>query len=152
MKRGIATLLGVVLVALLVGGTAAADEHGAVGGASATSGGAESATGAGVGGDFAVGGSGVGGNLGSGGSGVGGDFGVGGSGVGGNLGRSLLHIGPVGRIGPIGPVGELSDHEGVRVVFGPYAQVSLAEKILVVEEQLLEAGAGDADEPEFGPL
>lgn len=73
-------------------------------------------------------------------------------GVGGDFGRGFLYIGLVGPIGPIGLIGDPSDRLGLGVVFGPEGQGSLAEEVFVIQEQLFQAGAGDAGELQFGLL
>jgi hypothetical protein len=72
--------------------------------------------------------------------------------IGGDFGRAFFDIGPIGRIGPIGLIGEIADHLSLRVGLGPQRQASLAEEILVVLEQLFQAGAGDVSELELGFL
>jgi len=72
--------------------------------------------------------------------------------VGRDLGRSLLDIGPIGRIGPIARVGKLSDCLCLLVVLGPERQTVLAQEVLIVDQQLFQARAGDADQLELGLL
>ena len=71
--------------------------------------------------------------------------------VGGDLGRGgaqRVRIGRVRRVGLVTP----AHGEGLGRILVPEAQTVLAEKVLIIEHQLLEAGACDIGELELGLL
>ena len=76
-------------------------------------------------------------------------------------GGEIRPIGPIRRIRRIGRIGALDGsapenrgHAAYGESFGalgcPLRQVALAEEVLVVEEQFLEAGAGDVEQAQLG--
>ena len=69
--------------------------------------------------------------------------------VGGDFGRNSLDIGPLGRIGPIARICELSNLLRLWMILLPKRQLALPQKVLIVEQQLFQAGAGHADQFQF---
>ena len=72
--------------------------------------------------------------------------------IGRHLGRALLNIGPIGPIGPIARVSEPPDRLRLFVILAPEPQPPLAKKILIIQQQLLQARASNTDELELGFL
>jgi hypothetical protein len=70
----------------------------------------------------------------------------------GNLGRRRFDIGPIGRIGPILGVRQPPNHLRLRMVLCPKRESALPQKILVIEQKLLETRAGNAHQFQLGLL
>lgn len=66
-----------------------------------------------------------------------------------DLGRTGVHERAVGLVALVGGAAEFADVEGFLAVFVPEGVVADSEVVLVIEEELLQAGAGDVDELEL---
>ena len=65
--------------------------------------------------------------------------------IGHNIGRTSLDVGPIGLIRHIGPRSEFSNKQSFTRSFLPEWMVAGAEKVTVIFQQFLQAGAGHID-------